>query len=199
MTYEEWKDLTEEQQEQVPDEELPEIPPEQLENKLTYSKMMRQYGVLGWKITQKVPNGENTRWFPEYMSKMVSGEEFWYQFDPICGLYHLNLVGLEPSMEEEPIGGYGRRWIAFMEEQYPHLVELMRLHNKFLTVARAVEEYAFRYKQLLDKEYAACYPRPKDFEECLKWEKARRFYTENTVIRERVLIPYTEDILDKNS
>ena len=195
MNYEEWKQLTEEQQEQVPDEELPEIPPEQLENKLTYAKMMRQDGVLGWKITQKVRNGENTRWFPVYMSKIVSEEVFWYKFDPICGLYSLNLVGLEPSMEEEPIGSYGMSWIRFMKENYPHLVELMRLHHKFLTVARKVDEYAFHYKELLDEQYAKSYPRPDGFEECLKWERTRDFYTDSTVMRERVLVPYTEDLL----
>ena len=92
MNCEEWMQMTEEQQKQVPDEELPEIPPEQLENKLTSAKMIRQDGVLGWKITQKVRNGENTRWFPVYMSKIVSEKVFWYKFNPICGFYSLNLV-----------------------------------------------------------------------------------------------------------
>ena len=197
MTYEEWQELTEEQQEQVPDEELPEIPPEQLENSLTYSKMMRQDGELGWKITQKVRNGENTRWFPMYMCKIVEEQEFWYKFNPITGLYSLNLVGLEPAIDEEPIGNYGMAWIHFMEEHHYGLVEVMRLHNKFLTVARAVEDYAFNYKELLDKEYEKAYPRPDGFEECLKWERTRQFYTDGTVMRERVLVPYTEDILKK--
>ncbi|MDE6658181.1 MAG: hypothetical protein K2J88_06320 [Oscillospiraceae bacterium] len=38
--------LTDEQQEEVPDEELPENPIEQLKNKLTYSKMIHLYGIL---------------------------------------------------------------------------------------------------------------------------------------------------------
>ena len=198
MTYEEWVQLTDDQQEQVSDEELPEIPPEQLENKLTYAKMMCQDGVLGWKITQKVRNGENTRWFPVYMSKIVSEEVFWYKFNPICGLYSLNLVGLEPSMEEEPIGHYGMSWIDFMKQNYPHLVELMRLHHKFLTVARKVNEDAIHYRELLDEQYKKAYPRPDtdSFEKLLEWEQTRAFYTDSTVMRERVLIPYTEDLLD---
>ena len=197
MNYEEFKKLTDEQQKEVPDEELPEIPSEQLENKLTYSKMIRQDGELGWKITQKVKNGENTRWFPVYMCKIVSGQEFWYKFDPICGLYSLNLVGLEPSIEEEPIGNYGMQWIDFMEKHYPHLVELMWFHHKFLTVARKVDENANRYRELLDNQYAKSYPRPDtdSFEELLEWEQTRAFYTDSTTVRERVLIPYTEDLL----
>lgn len=197
MTYEEWNMLTDDQQEQVADEELPEIPPEQLENALTYSKMIRQDGKLGWKIIQKAPNGENIRWFPVYMCKMIEGQEFWYKFNPINGIYSLNLVGLEPSIEEEPIGSYGRAWMKFMDENHYGHAELMRFHHKFLTVARAVDDYAFRYKELLDREYEKAYPRPDGFEECLKWERTRQFYTDSTVMRERVLVPYTEDILEK--
>ena len=197
MTYEEWNKLTDEEQEQIPDEELPEIPPEQLENALTYSKMERKDGKLGWSIRQKITNGENVRWFPVYMCKMVEGQKFWYKFDPTTGLYSLNVVGLEPAIDEEPIGNYGREWMHFMEENYIGLVDVMRFHNKFLTVARAVEDYAFSYKLQLDEEYEKEFPRPTDFEECLKWEYTRQFYTNGTVMRERVLVPYTEDILEK--
>ena len=49
----------------------------------------------------------------------------------------------------------------------------------------------------LDEEYEKEFPRPTDFEECLKWEYTRQFYTNGTVMRERVLVPYTEDILEK--
>jgi len=161
--------------------------------------MIRQDGVLGWKITQKVPNGENTRWFPVYMSRMVGSQEFWYKFDPICGLYSLNLVGLEPSMEEEPIGRYGMDWIDFMEENYPGDVEVMRLHHKFLTVERAVNERAFSYKELLDEQYERAYPRPDNFEECIAWARTREFYTDGAVMRERVLVLYDESILPKEA
>ncbi len=195
MTYEAWLKLSDEEQENVPEEELPEIPLEQLENKLIYSKMMRQDGVLGWKIIQKVPKGENTRWFPVYKSKMIGSQEIWYKFDPIWGTYSMNLVGVEPSMTQEPIGRYGMSWIGFMEREYPHLVELMRLHNKFLTVARKVNETAFAYKELLDRQYEQMNPRPDDFEECIAWERTREFYTDGTVMRERVLVPHTEDYL----
>ncbi|MDE7093477.1 MAG: hypothetical protein K2O52_01040 [Oscillospiraceae bacterium] len=73
----------------------------------------------------------------------------------------------------------------------------MRFHHKFLTVARKVEEYAYRYKELLDEQYVELYPRPDtdSFEKLLEWEQTRAFYTDSTVMRERVLVPYTEDLL----
>lgn len=52
------------------------------------------------------------------------------------------------------------KWNDFMEENYPHLVELMRLHHKFLMVAPKVDENADRYRKLLDKQYIKSYPRP---------------------------------------
>ena len=75
----------------------------------------------------------------------------------------------------------------------------MRLHHKFLTVARKVEENATHYRELLDEQYAKAYPRPDtdSFEKLLEWEQTRAFYTDSTVMRERVLVPYTEDLLDK--
>ncbi|HBN10806.1 MAG TPA: TnpV protein [Ruminococcus sp.] len=192
MTYEKWKTLTQEEQKNVPDEELPVIPPELLENKLTEARAMRVDGQMGWETTQKVPNGKETMWFPEYRMKIVGKQEFWYKFDPICGLYSLNLTGLEPSMKEEPIGIYGLRWMDFMEENYPHLVEEMKLYHRYLTVARSVNRNAMEYRDLLDSQYEQMTPRPTDFEEILKWERARAFYSDSTVMRERVLVPVTE-------
>ncbi|MBQ3256359.1 MAG: TnpV protein [Ruminococcus sp.] len=192
MTYEAWLKLTEEEQNQVPDEELPSIPPEQLKNKLTAAHMKRQDGELGWETTQKVPNGSNTRWFPLYTMEIVSGQEFWYKFNPVNGTYTLNLTGMEPSMEEEPIGSYGMKWIHFMEEQYPHLVTIMRFKHKFLTVARSVDKRAWDYRELLDEQYEKMNPRPEEYNEVLAWEQTRAFYTDSTVMRERVLVPVTE-------
>ncbi|MGN0676351.1 MAG: TnpV protein [Ruminococcus sp.] len=192
MNYEKWITLTAEEQQRVPDEELPSIPPELLENSLTEAKAMRVDGKLGWETTQKVPNGKNTRWFPEYRMKMVSGQEFWYKFNPICGLYTLNLTGLEPTLEKQPIGIYGMKWMDFMEENYPHLVEEMKLYHRYLTVARSVDKSAQDYRDLLDKQYEQMNPRPTNFEEVLKWEQARMFYSDSTVMREIVLIPVTE-------
>ena len=192
MTYEKWKTLTPQEQKNVPDEELPTIPPEMLENSLTEAKAMRVDGVLGWETTQKVPNGKNTRWFPEYRMKMVGSQKFWYRFNPICGLYSLNLTGLEPSMEEEPIGIYGMKWMDFMEENYPHLVEEMKLYHRYLTVARSVNSKAENYRDLLDDQFAEMNPRPTDFEEVLKWEQAKMFYSDSTVMREIILVPVTE-------
>ncbi|MDE7363737.1 MAG: TnpV protein [Ruminococcus sp.] len=192
MTYEKWKTLTPTEQKNVPDEELPSIPPELLENSLIEAKAMRVEGILGWEMTQKITNGKNTRWFPEYRMKMVGNQEFWYRFNPICGIYSLNLTESELSEEEEPIGIYGMKWMTFMEENYPHLVEEMKLYHRYLTVARSVEKNAQEYRDLLDDQFAQENPRPTDFEEVLKWEQAKMFYSDSTVMREIVLVPVTE-------
>lgn len=194
MTYEAWMKLSEEEQENVPDSDLPEIPPEMLENKLTKAVCKRMDGVLGWETTQTVRNGSNTRWFPMYQMKLVQGQEFWYKFNPICGLYDLNLTGAEPTLEEEPIGKYGMLWMEFMKEQHPHLVEMMKLQNQFLTVARSVERSAWKYREILERDYQKMNPRPQtdSFEEQLRYNRAMDFYTDSTVMRERVLIPVTK-------
>ena len=51
------------------------------------------------------------------------------------------------------------KWIDFMEENYPYLVKLMRLHHKFLTIARKVDGKADRYREFLDKQYIKSYSR----------------------------------------
>ena len=195
MKYEDWKLLDEEQQENVPDNELPEIPPELLENKLTKAVCKRKDSVLGWETTQEVTNGSNTRWFPAYKMKKnpFTEAEFWYKFNPIDGLYYLNLSETEPSMEEEPVGSYGMKWIDFMEREYPELVTEMELYNRFLTVARSVDKSAWMYREILERDYERMNPRPQtnSFEELLRYNTAMDFYVDSTVMREKVLIPVT--------
>ena len=73
MTYEKWKTLTEEEKQNVPDEELPVIPVEQLRNSIVSARMVRVNEELGWEAIQKVEDQENKMWFPEYKSQELEG------------------------------------------------------------------------------------------------------------------------------
>ncbi len=192
MSYKHWRTMTTEEQQNVPEEHLPELPQELLTNHLTSAVCKRVDGVIGWEITQSLPNGSNTRWFPEYKQKEIAGTMIWYRLDPLTGTYSMNLTDSEPTLDEEPVGVYGMKWMNFMEEHHPDLVEMMQFRNTYLTVARSVDKSAQTYRELLDEQYAQMNPRPtEDYEEIRKWEETRQFYTDSTVMRERVLIPIT--------
>ena len=190
MSYEAWAALSRSEQEATPDELLPEIPQEMLTNKLTKSVCKRMEGEIGWETTQTMQNGSNTRWFPQYQQKPLGEQMLWYQLDPTSGLYSM-MIEKEQTLEEAPIGVYGMRWMAFMEEQHPDLVELMQTRQQYLTVARSVDSEAETYQELLYQQYEQMEPRPETFEEILAWEKQRQFYTESAVMREKVLVPIT--------
>ena len=191
LNYEEWLNLSEEQKLNLTDAELPQIPADLLTNHLTASKAEKRDGVMGWTITQEIRNGSRTLWFPEFRQKKVNGIPMWYRFNPMNGTYELQ-VETEPSTEQEPIGSYGTAWMHFMESNHPEMVEVMRMKHIFLTTARSVDRSAWAYRELLDEQYAQMNPRPtEDYEEIRKWEETRRFYTDGTVRRERVLVPVT--------
>jgi hypothetical protein len=79
-----------------------------------------------------------------------------------------------------------------METQYPEWVEVLRFQHRYLTEARKVDESAWEYRMLLDEQYAKANPRPNTgFEENLRWERTRQYYTDSTVMRERILVPPT--------
>lgn len=71
-------------------------------------------------------------------------------------------------------------------------MDQLRMENRFLTVARIVDEEAMEYRIRLDQQYLEENPRPKTFEETVNWERARMMHTDGTVMREKVLIPRTE-------
>jgi hypothetical protein len=191
MTYEKWKTLTEEEKQNVPDEELPVIPVEQLRNSIVSARMVRVDGELGWETIQKVEDQENKMWFPEYKTQELEGQTIWYKFNPLNGTYSMNLSETEPTIEEEPIGIYGQKWMKWMEENYPERVTEMKFYHKYLTTARAVDSRAWEHKELLDRQYEKENPRPENFEEVLTWEQTRAFTVDSTVMRETVLVPVT--------
>ncbi|MBE6873207.1 MAG: TnpV protein [Ruminococcus albus] len=191
MTYEKWLEMTEEQKNLVAEDELPEIPVQQLMNGIISARALRQNGVMGWETVQEIAGKTEKKWFPEYSAEQRNGRTFWYKFDPTTGLYSMNLTGVEPSMEKEPIGTYGLKWMDFMEKNYPHLVAEMQMYNRYLTTARSVDRSAQEYRELLDSQYEQQNPRPTEYQAALEWERARMFYSDSTVMRERVLVAVT--------
>lgn len=190
MTYQDWNSLTDAEKARLPENLLLEIPQSELRNGLTYSKLIRKNGENCWEIRQ---NDNPSEIYPEYKTETVSGKPIWYKFDPIWGVYNMevNPQEWEKSIEEEPIGSYGTAWLNWMNKHHKGKVLQMQLKHIFLTVARSVDKAAWEYRELLDSQYARMNPRPTDFEETVKWETMRAFYTDSAVMRERVLIPIT--------
>jgi len=90
------------------------------------------------------------------------------------------------------IGDYGKDWLNFMDEHHPELVCEMVENQTLLKVAQSVDNSAWEYRELLDSQYAERHIRPYEYEEVVAWERTRTFYTNNIVMRERVLIPHTK-------
>ena len=101
------------------------------------------------------------------------------------------LTIVKSSAEEMEIGAYGRKWLDFMRTNYADLVQEMQSNGTLYKVAHSVDETAWAYRELLDKQYTQLHPRPKGFENVVAWERTRIFYTDGAVMRERILIPYT--------
>jgi len=89
------------------------------------------------------------------------------------------------------VGSYARKWLDFMVEHHPDLVWEMTKSETLEAVAQSVDDTAWNYHDLLEKQYAEAHRRPKTFEEIVKWEYTRAFYVNGAVMREKVLIPIT--------
>jgi hypothetical protein len=108
---------------------------------------------------------------------------------------HEQLKITEPSADEINVGYYGNQWIEFMERCHPKIYKRLEKNNTLYAVAKSVNEDARNYKLLLDRQYEQLHPRPCDDEndaDFRSWRFTRNFYTDGTVMRERVLIPYSK-------
>jgi len=103
----------------------------------------------------------------------------------MANIFHHYLLG------DEAVGSYAVKWLDFMEENHMDLVEEMSASNTLISVAHSVDDTAWDYRELLDAQYQQHNPRPKTFEEIIKWETTRAYYTDGQVMREKVLIPVT--------
>ena len=92
----------------------------------------------------------------------------------------------------EDIGTYGCKWIRWMEEHHKGKVRKMKSEGVYLAVAKSVDDEAWDYRELLDRQYEEANLRPTEFEEAVAWERTMAFYTNSAVMREVVLIPITQ-------
>jgi hypothetical protein len=98
---------------------------------------------------------------------------------------------IEPEASED-VGMYGESWLDFMQEHHPELVKQLKANKTLLAVAQSVDDTAWNYRELLDRQYMELHPRPEvSFEKIAAWEKTRAFYTDGEVMRSKVLIPRT--------
>ena len=191
MKYEDFQKLTAEEMQQIPDADLPEVPKEMLHNFLTQSRAMRKDGVLGWEVVQKTNQGSKTYFLPLLKSRQIGSVTFWYQVNPEIGTYEMRTEPEEPTMEEEPVGSYGIKWMQWMEDNHPEKVAEMMLHHRYLTVARSVDARAWEYRNRLDQQYLEANSRPHGFEQIQEWEKTRAFYTDGATMRDIVHLAVT--------
>jgi hypothetical protein len=104
----------------------------------------------------------------------------------MCGHYLSNLT--------EVIGYYGTKWLDFMEEHHHKLFREMKKNKTLYAVAKSVDERAWDYKNLLDRQYEQLHPRPYEFadeSEHSSWKFTRNFYTDHEVMVDKVLIKRT--------
>jgi len=78
------------------------------------------------------------------------------------------------------------KWLDFMQGNHPKLVKRMITDGTLVAVARSVDDKAWEYRELLDAQYAKQHPRPTSYEDVVKWEKTRMFYTDNEIMRDKV-------------
>ena len=93
--------------------------------------------------------------------------------------------------QDEEVGSYGKKWLAFMEQHYKGKVEKMLTDGNYYDVARSVDESAWEYHDLLERQYQEAHPRPKGFENIVAWERTRGFYVDGEVMRSKVLVAMT--------
>ena len=87
----------------------------------------------------------------------------------------------------ETISRFGAEWQRFMKENYPDVVTNDLAGNRFDKLARKIDAEAWEMWELLRRQYAEKYPRPKTFNEIVVWEKTRSLYVEHEVMEQIVL------------
>jgi hypothetical protein len=102
-----------------------------------------------------------------------------------------NAALMDIGTTRSEVGSYARKWLDFMVEHHLDLAWEMTKSETLEAVAQSVDDTAWEYRELLDAQYMKQNPRPKTFEEIVKWETTRMFYTDWQVMREKVLIPIT--------
>ena len=204
MNYEVWKKKKTEAKEQVVPWEYPIIvPKEVLRQNLTEMTIFFDYEdeQVKAKYRKESPTGIEEDIIP-YWKTMKSPRnsqiEFEYELNPENCTYVPVRRNLEPSMEEEPIGIYGLKWLDMMQNHYEIELEILMSYPLHLSVAREVEKMARTYQEILEKQFEENNPRPTgSYEAIVQWERTKQFEVDSQVMREIVLQPYTAAILTR--
>ncbi|MBR6982313.1 MAG: TnpV protein [Ruminococcus sp.] len=196
MKYEEWQKLSQEEKLKVSETDYPQLQPEELHNGITSAKVVMKDGQIGWFLTQEVGTLKQEKWFPEITTEtLMSGTETIeqpYLLSPQDGLYTPMIQYDEPTLEEEPIGIFGKMWMENMEKNYPEKVEMMMFFHRYLAVARSVDKRAEEYYDQLSEQYDRNNPRPQNsYEAMTTWETMKKYEIEHLVMTEIVLVPIT--------
>ena len=204
MNYDIWKKKKTEAKEKVLPWDYPiEVPKEVLRQNLTEVTIFFDYEdnqvKAQWK--KETPTGKEEGIVPYWKnipSQTNSSIMLEYEFNPENCTYIPVTRNLEPSMEEEPVGIYGLRWLEMMERDYEVELELLQAAHLRLSVAREVEKMARTYQEILEKQFEENNPRPTgSYEAIVQWERTKQFEVDSQVMREIVLHPYTAAILTR--
>lgn len=89
----------------------------------------------------------------------------------------------EQALMRNPIGRRGEAWQRYMKENCtPDEISANFKDGEFDKLARRIDSEAWEMWELLRRQYAEKYPRPKTFNEIVVWEKTRSLYIEHEVM-----------------
>ena len=96
------------------------------------------------------------------------------------------------AMIDFDIGTYGCQWMNWMEEHHKSKVREMKLAGNYQDVAKSIDNRAWDYYELLEKQYMEAHPYPNSYEENVAYHTTKNFYVDSTVMREVVLMAVTQ-------
>jgi len=66
---------------------------------------------------------------------------------------YVELERIDSSVEDNPVGTYGMKWLSFMERNHAKLMRKLIANRTLVAVARSVDDRAWNYRFLLDNQY----------------------------------------------
>ncbi|MBR5091631.1 MAG: hypothetical protein IK093_19590 [Ruminiclostridium sp.] len=129
---------------------------------------------------------EDKKFYPE--TKTENGRT--YKLDPTTFVYleqmDLGLTEEEQKLMSEPIGHWGRKWQEYMTENYPQVIPSLEGRLKWELIPRQVDNEAWKYRELLRRQYAKENPRPATFNEIRKWENTLGLLVDRAILTDIV-------------
>lgn len=148
---------------------------------------------------EKIVNGAKMIWYEpdeDYIPEIIKDENngLTYLLDQRDWSYNPMVCYTNNTEEQEllkeQIGFYGRRWIEFMEQNYP--LDIMDLKGmcRWEIIPREIDKEADEMYQILSKQFEQNNPRPTEsFVEIAKWEKMKQTEIRQAIMEDIVLKP----------